>query len=189
MIMMIITMIMTSKMNLFDGERCLMTGRLEHSRGGISTSRLLPSGVCFHQETGSIKKQLSSGDCFHRETVFTGRLFPSGDFFYQDRFHQETGSIGRLLPLGATSIKTGSISKSFAEAGSIWTLHQHGSVGKASIKTVPCIGRGSIKTGSISRSSVNSGPVWRGSTCTSVQVSSQQTPISTQTLSVTLQNG
>ena len=87
-----IMMIMMSKMNLFDGERCLMTGRLEHSRGGISTSRLLPSGVCFHQETGSIKKQLSSGDCFHQETVFTGRLLPSGDFFIK------TGSIGQLVP-------------------------------------------------------------------------------------------
>ena len=56
---MIITMIMTSKMNLFDGERCLMTGRLEHS-----TSRLLPSS------------QVPSGDFFIK-TGSIGQLVPS----------------------------------------------------------------------------------------------------------------
>ena len=142
---MIITMIMTSKMNLFDGERCLMTGRLEHSRGGISTSRLLPSRVCFHQ------------DRFHQETVSSIRV-PSGDCF-----HRETASFGELLPSEAGSIKTGSFSKSSAEAGSMWTLHQYGSMGEPSTrqfhggslhrKPVPCIGRGSTKTGSISKSS------------------------------------
>ena len=167
MIMMIITMIMTSKMNLFDGERCLMTGRLEHSRGGISTSRLLPSRVCFHQDrfhqetVSSIR--VPSGDCFHRETASFGELLPS------EAGSVKTGSIRRLFSLGdcflraAGSIKTGSFSKSSAEAGSIWTLHQYGSMGEPSTrqfhggslhrKPVPCIGRGSTKTGSISKSS------------------------------------